>query len=387
MKHATFALHALFFVGPCFSEPMEDPISQYLIDVGGGTVAASGIISLDNSAVRTIQSAQDIALAFKPFNSTDNKSGFGVAITPARTTLLPLKGTDYYHNVGLRIFGNLTLSYAQNEVDVGDKSYRRYGYSVDTYYYFDPNKDPTIAFSTEWKKCADMSRSANNEFLQRLRDKYPAAFRTPIDAAQKATADKDLQEFTADRMATLKDCADKAPSLAIVDTWNAGRVAISFGDGRISVKGADQRYSLGKRLTVNALFPVTKVGAVNVSVQRVRNALDLESLKSTSPDFKTSTLAGIRYTHVGSEPTTRTHGLFELSNSKSSSNDAFKDVFMHAAGIDYRVIDSKETPLWLSLRVGRNRSVASGDTQTTALLTLNFQRATTIPDPSKSAGR
>lgn len=187
-------------------------------------------------------------------------------------------------------------------------------------------------------------------------------------------------------MATLKDCADKAPSLAVEKTWNAGRVAISFGDGRISVKGADQRYSLGKRLTVSALFPVTTVGAVNVSVQRVRNALDLESLKTT-PDFKTSTLAGIRYTHVGSEPTSRTHALLEVSNSKASSNDAFKDVFMYAAGIDYRVIDSKESPLWLSLRVGRNRSIASGDTQTTALLTLNFQRATTIPDPSKSVGQ
>lgn len=192
MKHAMLAICSLLFAGPSLAEPTEDPISQYLIDIAGGSVSASGIIDLDSSAVRTIQSAQDIALALKPFSSNDNKSGFGIAITPARTTLLPLKGTDYYHNVGLRILGNLTLSYAQNEVDVSDKSYRRYGYSVDTYYYFDPDKDPTIAFSTEWKKCADTSRSANNEFLQGLLVKYPGAFKTPPDAAQKAGADKDL---------------------------------------------------------------------------------------------------------------------------------------------------------------------------------------------------
>ena len=58
----------------------------------------------------------------------------------------------------------------------------------------------------------------------------------------------------------------------------------------------------------------------------------------------------------------------------------FRDVFKYAAGVDYRVIDSKEYPLWLSFRAGRNRTMDSGKEQTAALLTLKFRKGSSLPE-------
>lgn len=347
----------------------EDPISKYLVNVNGGSVSAAGIISLDKSAVRSIQAAQDFALLLKPFSTDDSKAGIGISFTPARTELVPVKGTDYYDNPLTRLLSNVTLSYAQNEPDFGTKSYKQYGYSIDTYFYFDRDQDPSTAFSVGWKICADASREQNNKELQAVLDRN----------LPEADQNKQIEELTAKRFKVLGQCADTALSKSV--KWNADRASFSFGDGRINEKGGGARYGLGKRLTLNAMMEAGTNGALNLTVQKVRHALDTSSLK-TSPTTKSSTLIGLRYAYAGADQKSRTRALLEVSNSKSSSADAFKDVFMYAGGVDYRVIDSKEYPLWLSVRVGRNRSLDNGKEQTMALLTLNFQQSTTLPDRS-----
>ncbi len=370
MNTKTLAISLVLACQPVLAqekEPTEkDPISDYLVNVNGGSVSAAGIINLDKSAVRTIQAAQDFALLLKSVSNDENKGGFGIAFTPARTELVPVKGIDYYSSPATRLLSNTTLSYAQNEISVGDKSYRQYGYSVDTYFYFDRDQDPSVAFSVGWKVCADSSRKQNT-------DEIAVVLGRNLPQAEQ---DKELVALTVKRFKLLGDCADQA--LAKTLKWNASRASISLGDGRMTDKSGGSSYGLGKRLTVNAMLGAGDNGAFNLTVQRVSNGVDPDSLKTT-PVNKSSTLAGLRYTYAGADAASRTRALLEVSNSKSSSSAMFKDVFMYAAGVEYRVLDSKQYPLWLSLRAGRNRSTQDGKEQTAVLMTLNFQQASKLP--------
>jgi len=237
----------------------EQPISKYLVDVNGGSVSAAGIINLDNSAVRTIQTAQDFALALKPFSSDDSKAGVGISFTPARTELVPVAGSSYYDHPVVRLLSNLTLSYAQNEIDIGDATYRQRGYSVDTWYYFDRDQDPAVAYSVAWSRCAKDTREQNQKALAGLSRSDP-------------DFDKKLQEITANRGKLLGDCADNA--VANMARWNAAKASISYGDGRIARQGTGERFGLGRRITLNALVGIGDSAAVNLTVQRVRDGLD-----------------------------------------------------------------------------------------------------------------
>lgn len=350
-------------------EPSDkDPISKYLVDVDGGSVAAASLISLDKSAVTTIQRAQDLAVVLKPFGGDKESAGFGMSITPARTELIPVSGRSYYENPLVRLGSNLTLSYAQNDKDVGEKKYKQYAYSLDTHYYFERDQDPSVLFSVKWKDCADSNRESNNKKLGEFNAKYPPGKLT--DAARK-----ELQAVTEERRTLLGDCARTAMKAA--QAWNAARISVSLGGGRIAANSGGQKYTLGRRFAVNGLVGVGP-GAINVTVQRVQRALDLESLKTT-PDFKSSTLAGIRYTFPGSTEDSRTRFLVELSNARSSSTGVFNEAFIYAMGFDYRIYDLKDLPIWLSLRAGKNRSIESGKEQTTVLLNLRLQRNSSLP--------
>jgi hypothetical protein len=372
MKAATRGLCAALSVtvasGACvaqnnpFSE--NDDISKYLTDITGGAVSAASIVGMDKSGITQIQTAQDFVAAIQPFRSDDQKAGAGLAITPRRTRLWPVSVQDYYESAPQRIVSNLTLSYAQVDKDIENKTYRHYAYSIDTYYYLDREKDPTILGMKRAKACGDRMAGENNKKVSDLNQEY-LKLPQPLTPEQRMSLADRTQKLTEEQGTIYRKCRDELAE-AQKPAWNSSRVSASFGGGRLRREDGASKLSLGKSLTVNAMLGVGPDGAVNVSLRRTRDAVDVTTLASERPAHRTSKLAAIRYTYQGDASI---RALVELSNSKSSTADAYKDAFMYAAGLDKKLAKG----VWLEFRFGRNRSIDSGKEQSTGLLKVNIQ--------------
>jgi len=333
-------------------------INNYLVDITGGAVSAGGIIKFD-SPITPIETSKDFVVAIQPLTSDNRKSSFGLAITPAKTTLFPMAGRTYVSSPGMRLLGNLTLSYAQNKTEVGGQDFKRWAYSVDTVYFFRLAEDPVYANSAAYKECSDKT---GDEAEARIKELFIQHLDNKIT---KEKMDEERKRLLAERAPQTNACIEaKAP---LTFPWNSGRMSASYGDGRISpIGGSGPSYSLGQHFNVNAQYPVHKTSLVQVSLRYARDALNIDTLGQAQPEIKGSTLAAMRYTY-GGETDTELRVMAEVSNSKSSSATAFRDAFMYAVGLDKKLAGGT----WLEFRLGRSRVNLNGEEQTTGLLNLN----------------
>ena len=335
----------------------EDPndINNYLVDISGGAVSASGIVGLD-SGITTIETAQDFVIAIQPLTSADRKSAFGLAITPAKTTLLPMPGDVYVKNDWWRLLGNLTLSYAQSETELSGQTYKKKALSLDTVYFFRLQDDPVYAASNSFQQCSNKTAAAVNDKLSDLLQRK---------ADQKITETQFKEEqkkILGDRATDTRGCiADEMAKAA----WNSGRMSISFGQGRL--RGNGSSYSLGRQFNINAQYPAGAQGLIQASLRHAKRAVDPDTLGQPQVAFKASRLAAVRYTY-GGEANSGLRVLAEASNAKSSSASAFHDAFMYALGVDKKLAKG----MWLEFRLGRSRANDSGTEQTNGLLSLNM---------------
>jgi len=60
-------------------------IEELLVDSAAGTVSAASLAGVDADALGVIENVRDFSLIFNAFDK--NSKGFGLAITPARTTM------------------------------------------------------------------------------------------------------------------------------------------------------------------------------------------------------------------------------------------------------------------------------------------------------------
>lgn len=332
-----------------------DNINNYLVDITGGAVSASGLIGLDKG-VKQIETSQDIIVALQPLSTDGSRAAFGLAITPARTTILPMAGATYVKNAFNRLIGSLTLSYAQNTTEVASVSYRKHAFSLDTIYYFDIADDPVKIGNTAFNTCLSPDLKKQN-----ADDINAIVTNRSLSGPGRQAA---LEALTAKLNDTLTGCIDA--EIKAKTRWNAGRAALSYGEGRIRAPGADST-TLGRSLTLNLQYPAGDKGVAAASLRRTQNALDETSLGTATLVRKNSSLVALRYTY-GDQDGSSLRALVEASNSKSSSADAFKDAFMYAVGVDKKISQGA----WLEFRVGRNRSVENGKEQTTALMNINI---------------
>lgn len=352
--------------GAYADEAKKDDINNYLVSITGGAVAANNLIGVDKSLVAQIETSQDLVVALQPLTSGDQKAGLGIAITPARTTLLPLSRSAYFSNPLMRLWGGLTISYAQNSEDISGASYKKSAYSLDTMYYFDPDNDPVAVAGKAFETCLAPFKKQNEI------DVADTVIKLPPGEAR----DKKLDELTATLTAKISPCVDKGSTAAQNGAkWNAARISISYGRARIKAPD-DTGHSLGKFLTLNGQYPLGNRAVGHLSFRRTRDALDPKSLSTDTPVVKSSSLAAARITYGGQEADTL-RALAEVSNVKTSANADYTDAFKYAVGIDKKVANG----MWLEFRLGRNRSVESGQEQTTGLLTLSI--APTLMDFKK----
>jgi hypothetical protein len=342
------------------AEETPGTLDKYLVDITGGAVSASNLVGMDKSAITQIETSQDLVAAFQPFSSNDQKSGVGFAITPARTSLLPMSARNYKENPLYRLLGSLTFSYARNSEDIGGTAYRKSGYSADTVYYLSENDDPIIIGSRAFTKCTAPDAARNAEVTDEI---------TLSTQLSRKAKDAALEALTAKIAATLPACIDAI--LKKEAKWNSSRVSVGYGQARIKAPGGDDLV-LGKYVTLNGQFRAGEQGALNVSLRRIRSALDTATLGAPAPDRSNSSLAAVRYTY-GDVEGTDMRALVEYSNAKSRSASLANNTFLYAVGIDKNLAKG----VWLEFRLGRDRVFDSGKKQTTGLLTLSIQPSLT----------
>ena len=330
--------------------PAKEKLTDYTADFSAGTVSAGGIVGLTQSAIEEVQSSQDLVLALKPFTSGQSKTGYGIAVSPFRTALMPMSAKDYlYGGAKNRLLGQLTLSYAENTVQIAGTDWRKSGFSADTSYYLHVEDDPVHYGAKAWQvgKCPEFDKLE----LKRAETEF---------ADPKA----DLSDIEKKMLEARQACFDKAKNAA---RWNADRVQVSFGGGRIRREDGSQKESLGRSFTLGGLFSAGKQGALQVAYRRTSGEVDLATLAG-AVGRKSTRLTALRYTYGSEDGNGDTKVLAEVSNAKDSDVTVSQAVYKRALGFDKKI--AKGT--WLQFRVGKSRKLDGTSYETTALANLTF---------------
>jgi hypothetical protein len=319
-----------------------------LADFSAGTVSAGGIVGLTQSAIEEVQSSQDLVLALKPFSSGQSKTGYGIAVSPFRTALMPMAAKDYlFGGVKNRLLGQLTFSYAENTVQIGGADWRKSGFSADTSYYLDVTDDP-VYFGAEVFQLG----------------KCPEFDDLELEMARARQAGEDVSDLEKKILKARQACFDKRQSEA---RWNADRIQVSLGGGRIRREDGSQQESLGRSFTLGGMFSAGKQGALQIAYRRTSGEVDLTTLGGTA-GHKSSRLTALRYTYGSEDGNGDTKVLAEISNAKDSEVTASQAVYKRALGLDKKI--GKGT--WLQFRVGKSRKFDGTSYETTALANLTF---------------
>ncbi len=350
---------------PDTSNSAQTDISSYLVDITSGSISAGQLAGISSSAITQIETSQDIVVALKPIAMGNQKGGIGFAITPARTTLTPMSGKNYAGNNFMRLLGALTLSYAESDTITGTPSYKKSAVSLDTTFYLNRDEDPVVNASNAFAEC----HSTELETIQKEQDEL-----RNMPSGQEF--DKKLADITARKADVYKKCIDTSLSKLKDARWNSDRFNLSLGRGwALPDSGNIGSLSLGNSTTLNAQRGVGEQGAINISLRRTVNALDTSTI-GTTPTYNNSNLAAARYTY-GSKANGSTKILIEASNSRSTNQNAFKEVFIYAIGVDKKIFNGG----WLEFRMGRNRSLLDNSEQTAAMLNLNIAPSSTLFAP------
>lgn len=359
------------------AETKVDSISKYLVDISANPVPAGDLVGLSGSAISNIQSAQDLTLAISPFTSSSGKGGFGLAITPSRTSIdaLAMSYKKYTENTLDRVIGATTLSYAENSSNISVTSYKKSALSISTTYYPNEDDDAIIQAYKAFDKCsvsinADIL-SANTLQAAHIRINSDSNLSDNEKASAKVAAKKSLDTKTADD--AWKICLKEATSNT---KWNTSKLSLSFGMGWIkpeATAGATQ--SLGRSLVIGGIYKTGADGAINVTLRHTNGEIDLNTLAGT-PTFSNSTLAAIRFTHgVGNDSTLRI--LAEVSNAEDTTTTtatASNSVFKYAVGFDKKLSDG----VWAEFRFGRKRTGDGTEMENASLLNLNWSPSSTL---------
>lgn len=350
-------------------EPLKLKLSDFLVDIGAAPVSAGSITGLSASSITNVQTTQDLVLAINPFSRDDSKSGYGLAITPARTAITPMSGRTYLSSPLMRLIGSTTLSYAENKATIGNVAYVKQAYSIDTAIYLNEADDPIRINYDAFLNCEE--RKSNELKATNALLRPPSAPETPEEAQKKNK--EDFDKFMAAATAADKACKASATTKSKLK-WNASKVAASYAQGEIKpATGAGAKVSLGKFFTLGATYAVNEKTAAILSYRRTRDAADPNTLAGTVV-FKSSNLAALRFTmNPGDKDDLR--WMAEISNAKAgATNAAEASTFKHALGIDKKVMEG----LWLEFRVGRSLKSTGDDTETKSLLSVNWSPSSTL---------
>jgi hypothetical protein len=414
-------------------EKAKDSISDYLVNVGAGHIAANELIGLTGSAVSNLQTPKDLVAALSGLGDPASKNGFGIAWSPGRSSmkLMAVSAAEYETSQLKRLWANTTFSYAQNAKTIGGANYGQRSAAINLVYYLG-NDDPVLtqyqAFSganNERGSCAaqstafdDAVRKLHEQKQERVKqrkkvlglganDPLPAAELDAIDRAfnelkaeltndkerplarvgnakrqlQDTSTSEDYRAAVQDGLQKLDQCARAAAKKA-ADRWNASHIDVVLGQGWIrGDAAASPRISLGRHAGL-ALAWGHDDGLLNLTYRRVSGEVDLDTLTKALV-YKGTSLAAARYTYrMDDRPGKQTYALAEISNAKASSGTTSNGAFKWAFGLDRQVGEN----MWIEVRAGRARVPGGSAEENKALLNLKFSPEAGLPGAIKASG-
>ncbi len=343
---------------------------DYLADWSGATISASGMLGLEGEAITTIDNKRSLTVALQGLLDDDSGNAFGLALTPARSSLAPMNLSSYASHWYMRLLGSLTLSYAQGATTIEAVDYDRKAYAVDTNFFFDRRDDPAVAYALGFASC--------NIF----RTPTPTMSRAEFDAELAAGVEEPARHPNADGSASADDiraraaeCRDGVEKL-VNDRWNRSQLSVAYGAARIQPKDHSKpEDSLGKTLAVTLVYSFGKVGPLpGIDMLSKKFALTLNYRRSTDEPVL-ETLAAAQTTHkdsslfigrlTGGSGSARV--FVEFSDARSREITASQRAFKRAVGLDYRLYEGA----WLNLRVGKQRKVDGTDDETGTLFSVS----------------
>lgn len=352
-----------------------DALKEYLVNIDAGAVSAGEILGLSGSALSSAHTTKDLIAALNAASGDGGKAGFGVAFTPARSSIdalaMPMERYLSKGNVLARLWGNTTFSYAQNRNTLAGIDYRQDAIAIHAVYYIDDESDPIVASHAAFKAEACRTDAAPELLLQAVKDESERLGR-PLVQAERDALRLRLKQQKPIRDALVKDadkqaaCIKEAVKKAAA-RWNASQLTLTVGQGWIRSPAAGApRLSLARHVSLAGAWGPNDDSLLNLTLRRVEKEIDLDTVAGT-PAYKSTTLAALRYT-VGFGAEKDFYAIAEVSNVNRRRNTLANGAFKFALGADKKIGEN----MWLEFRLGRSRTASGSAEQTGAMLNLKL---------------
>ncbi len=326
-------------------EKGDTTLSKIVVDTAPGNVSAMNLLGISSDQTGIIENPRNLTLALK---ALDGKNAFGLSITPARTSLIPMDISTYYSSNFARLWASTTFSYAQGQASVNDKAYDRRAFSVETSYFFLPEKDDPLVMYWNALSAAAQKPDVPNQCLLIQNATLP-----DLNTSGEVREDKDSNEKISKQAQICRDTIAK-------DTrWNVSRIWASLGTGQFQSTDGGDSHSLGKTAVLGLTWGLGDNGdrtasALTLVIRRTTDSPTLQTFGDSSPTLQNNTLATFRVA-IGSA-TIRI--ILEGSNVKNNAPTAADRAYKRVLGMDFKVSED----FWLNFRYGTQRRIDnSGD--------------------------
>ena len=127
------AVHAQSDTDPNFILKRENGLewADLFSDKAAASVSAAGMLGVSGDSIATVENVRDLVVSLKGLSTGDRGATFGLAFTPARSTLTPMDLHTYAQGIGWRILGSTTVSYAQGGTSIEGTSFDRRAVAIE----------------------------------------------------------------------------------------------------------------------------------------------------------------------------------------------------------------------------------------------------------------
>jgi hypothetical protein len=349
--------------------------ADLLTDHAPGSISASNMLGIDGDSVTNVENVRDVVVSLKGLGSNGSDATFGLSITPARTSLSPMDLSTYASGTLWRLLGATTFGYAQGDATIEGKEFERRAMSIETSLFFREADDPVLAYAFAIR---DGMRKGEGPCAIFEPSKPKAAPKPKTPAVSEEVEDPVARPGVVTGPAAdsvKKRAADCKDSVIKALRWNRSQSFGSFATGWIKPSdGSTSQETLGRTAVVGLTYGFDGVDFLNlrdraafgVSYRKTWGEPVLSTLVTGPVREKDSSLLVGRLTG-GSD---RFRALLEASNAKGDDGvTPSQRAFKAALGVDVKL---PYEGLWVSLRVGKQKTITGDDTEVGSLLNISY---------------
>ncbi|MDW2170140.1 hypothetical protein R7Z48_11945 [Vibrio sp. 1567] len=345
---------------------------DFQVDTSPGSITAMSLLGISGDSTFNIENVKDIKIAFEGVTTTDSGMGYGIAFTPARSSLFPMDLHTYASGWFYRLVGNTSIGYAEGEADIENSKFDRRAISVKTSMFLNSNDDPIIAIARAIEVNSEHSKGVCNLSLGGKVGTTSGSLPDTTDINSNSKDDSKNKE-TAELIRVREEFKKCRESVLKAMRWNRSQLTLAYATGWVEESNGDtSQESLGHSAGVNVLYGFDHFNsstlkdnfAISLTYQSLFDEPVLETLGTTRVEFKDNDL----FTGEIIGGTDKFRVLLQGSTTSSNDVTASQRTFKYAGGFDYKVY----ADTWLHLRVGKQRTFDGDDDEVSSLLKISY---------------